>query len=207
MALSGVRSSWLMLARNCDLCWLASASWRLLSWISSNSRTFSIAITAWSAKVVDQLDLLVGERPHVVRVKTITPIGSPSRSSGTPSMVRKPPTFCASARCIPDRPVRRECERSCLPAAAARRRFRDPAEIGWSCMYSLILGRKAVTRDVIDRLRLFVGGTHAPVRLAKSRGRFDQRVEHGLQIEGRAADDLEHIGGGGLLLQEIRAAR
>jgi putative ABC transport system substrate-binding protein len=37
--LSGVRSSWLMLARNCDLCWLASASWRLLSWISSNSRT------------------------------------------------------------------------------------------------------------------------------------------------------------------------
>ena len=28
---------------------------------SSNSRTFSIAITAWSAKVVDQLDLLVGE--------------------------------------------------------------------------------------------------------------------------------------------------
>ena len=31
MALSGVRSSWLILARNCDLCWLASASWRLLS--------------------------------------------------------------------------------------------------------------------------------------------------------------------------------
>jgi hypothetical protein len=38
-ALSGVRSSWLMLARNCDLCWLASAIWRLLSWISWNSRT------------------------------------------------------------------------------------------------------------------------------------------------------------------------
>ena len=58
MALSGVRSSWLMLARNCDLCWLASASWRLLSWISSNSRTFSMAIAAWSAKVVIKLDLL-----------------------------------------------------------------------------------------------------------------------------------------------------
>ena len=36
MALSGVRSSWLILARNCDLCWLATSSWRLLSWISSN---------------------------------------------------------------------------------------------------------------------------------------------------------------------------
>ena len=32
---------------------------------------------------------------------------------------------------------------------------------------------------------------------------FDQRVEHRLQIEGRAADDLEHVGGGGLLLQQI----
>ena len=36
---------------------------------------------------------------------------------------------------------------------------------------------------------------------------FDQRVEHGLQIEGRAADDLEHVGGGGLLLQRfVRSA-
>jgi hypothetical protein len=52
MAFSGVRSSWLMLARNCDLCWLASASCRLLSWIPSNSRTFSIAIAASSAKVI-----------------------------------------------------------------------------------------------------------------------------------------------------------
>ena len=36
----------------------------------------------------DQLDLLVGERPHVCARKAITPIGLPSRSSGTPSMVR-----------------------------------------------------------------------------------------------------------------------
>src|SRR5262245_44398537 len=39
------------------------------------------------------------------------------------------------------------------------------------------------------------------IRLAQSGGRFDQRIEHGLKIEGRAADDLEHVGGGGLLLQ------
>ena len=35
----------------------ASSSW--------NSRTFSIAITAWSAKVCKQRDLLVGERSHL----------------------------------------------------------------------------------------------------------------------------------------------
>ena len=31
----------------------------------------------------------------------------------------------------------------------------------------------------------------------------DQRVEHGLQVEGRAADDLEHVGGRGLLLKRF----
>src|ERR1700730_13271967 len=51
MALSGVRNSWLMLARNCDLCWLASASCRLLSSISWNRRAFWIASTDWAAKV------------------------------------------------------------------------------------------------------------------------------------------------------------
>ena len=31
--------------------------------------------------------------------------------------------------------------------------------------------------------------------------RFRQRVEYLLQIEGRATDDLQHVGGSGLLLQ------
>src|SRR5215831_6230338 len=41
------------------------------------------------------------------------------------------------------------------------------------------------------------------IRLAQPRGRLDQRVEHRLQIERRAADDLEHVGGGGLLLEGL----
>ena len=41
------------------------------------------------------------------------------------------------------------------------------------------------------------------VRFAQPRRRLDQRVEHRLQIERRAADDLEHVGGGGLLLQRF----
>jgi hypothetical protein len=39
--------------------------------------------------------------------------------------------------------------------------------------------------------------------LAQPGPRFDQRVEHNLEIKGRAADDLEHVGGGGLLLQRF----
>ncbi len=41
------------------------------------------------------------------------------------------------------------------------------------------------------------------IGLAKSRSRLHQRIEHRLQIERRAADDLEHVGGGGLLLQRF----
>jgi len=39
--------------------------------------------------------------------------------------------------------------------------------------------------------------------LAQSRRRLDQRVEHGPQIEGRAANDFEHFGRCGLLLQRL----
>src|SRR5262249_13613294 len=61
MALSGVRSSWLMLETNCDLFSLACWSCRFLSWISSNSLTFSIAIAAWSAKVLTNPDAARGQ--------------------------------------------------------------------------------------------------------------------------------------------------
>src|ERR1700736_863470 len=44
-------------------------------------------------------------------------------------------------------------------------------------------------------------GSH--IRIAKAAGRLHQRVQHHRQIEGRAADDLEHVGGGGLLLQRF----
>ena len=44
-------------------------------------------------------------------------------------------------------------------------------------------------------------GSH--IRIAKAGGRLHERVQHDWQIECRAADDLEHVGGGGLLLQRF----
>ena len=41
----------------------------------------------------------------------------------------------------------------------------------------------------------------AHIRLAKPGRRFDQRVQHRLQVEGRAADYFQHVGGGSLLLE------
>src|SRR5215467_287744 len=63
---------------------------------SSNSRTFSIAITAWSAKVsTNSISFFVKGRTRL-RHRMITPMGMPSRISGTPSPDRKPAIFWAS---------------------------------------------------------------------------------------------------------------
>ena len=42
-----------------------------------------------------------------------------------------------------------------------------------------------------------------PFPLRRAGQRLDQRLQHGLQVECRAADHLEHIGGRGLLLQGL----
>src|SRR6516225_8257294 len=44
---------------------------------------------------------------------------------------------------------------------------------------------------------------HRVIGIAQPRCRFHQRIEHRLQIERRPADHLEHVGGGGLLLQRL----
>ena len=64
----------------------------------------------------------------------------------------------------------------------------------------LCLRRKAARRDQVI---LIVSSTehHRLVGAAEARHRLHQRVENRLEIDGRAADDLEHVGGSGLLLE------
>jgi len=62
---------------------------------SSNSRTFSIAITAWSAKVVTSSISRSMNGSTRRRASPMTPIGWPSRISGTPIMERILPTFAS----------------------------------------------------------------------------------------------------------------
>ena len=62
MAFSGVRSSWDMLARNSDLCWLAASSCRLFSSISRKSRAFWMARADWVAKVRSSSIVSAGRR-------------------------------------------------------------------------------------------------------------------------------------------------
>src|SRR5271157_3027437 len=65
-----------------------------------------------------------------------------------------------------------------------------------------VFGREAVTcRDIITCVSRAENLGH--VRLAKPGSGFDQRVQHGSEIERRAAYDLEHVGGGYLPLMRF----
>ena len=78
MALSGVRSSWLMLARNCDLWRLATSSSRPLSWISWNRRAFSTATAACAANVWRRSTVCGGIASRLTRLSAErTPTGWP----------------------------------------------------------------------------------------------------------------------------------
>src|SRR5262249_28263309 len=50
---------------------------------------------------------------------------------------------------------------------------------------------------------VFLPSYHDEVGVTQAAGRFNERLQHRLEIEGRAADDLEHIGRRGLLLQRL----
>ena len=69
------------------------------------------------------------------------------------------------------------------------------------CKLDELLGQSIVGGKLKTRTLRANDSSH--IRLAQPGGRLDQRIEHGLQIERRAADDLEHVGGGGLLLQRF----
>ena len=95
MALSGVRSSWLMLARNCDLCWLA------------NSQLAALVLDlVEQARILDRDHRLVGEGGGEIDLRSLNGSSvartSTTRRSGFPRAPAErrarygPPIFCAS---------------------------------------------------------------------------------------------------------------
>src|SRR5262249_29423394 len=187
MALSGVRSSWLMLATNCDLCSLAL--------------TFSIAIAAWSAKVVTSSICLSVNGSTVLRVKKHAGRSALAqhRHAEDCAHVGEPGSY--------SQPYLRICfgvhDMNGLALEydpAGDRPAIRPERMLFHVL--LLLRGKAVARDMMVGAALGEPDG-SPIRAAKACSRLGERVEHRLQIEGRAADDLEHVGGGSLLLQRF----
>src|SRR6202030_1702625 len=64
------------------------------------------------------------------------------------------------------------------------------------------VGCMAITRNPAEKFALTLE-QKGMISLAQPRRRLDERIEHALQIEPRAAYNLEQVGGGGLLLQRF----
>src|ERR1700730_6275258 len=64
------------------------------------------------------------------------------------------------------------------------------------------VGRDTMARDDFIRLAFWTTDD-CGVGLTQAMRRFDQGIEHSLQVKGRTADDLEHVCGGSLLLQRF----
>src|SRR5262245_50183705 len=76
-----------------------------------------------------------------------------------------------------------------------------PASFPGSSFHEVLEGRRIpVCRLSAEKPVAFRATKISHVRLTQPRSRLKQGVEYDLQIEGRAADDLEHVCGGGLLL-------
>ena len=105
------------------------------SLVSLNRRTFSIAMTAWSAKV-DTSPICLSVNGLTASDHTaITPMMLPSRSIGTPSMERNPPRRWASLQVPPGVTSQNvwnvHWTSACRLAPLCRPSCRDRAKSGW----------------------------------------------------------------------------
>src|SRR5215471_17219446 len=76
-----------------------------------------------------------------------------------------------------------------------------PGGIG-CCSMNALFGRKPVIGDLPEHVAILARYADH-VGLAEPRCRFPKGIENRLQVKGRAADNLEHVGGGSLLLQRL----
>ena len=177
------------------------SSSRVRAWTSSNSRVFSIAITAWSAKVSTSSTCLSPNGRTSARRMRIAPMASPPRRGAR--RARCATRSAARAHDPPGTRPRSACTSATwigLPlndGAAANsstherpRVFPDRSREGDLSM----MGGKAKNIALHLKDRGVVG-------IAQARCRLDKRIEDTLHVERRAADDFEHVAGCGLLLK------
>ena len=154
---------------------------------------------------LDQLYLLIIEWPYDSPVEHKQADGERPHEEAAPRGLfesRQVQRF--HERCILDQQEHPKSERICPPAGRAQRYRHAPEQsLGLQVFFVLrrvpiVRGRRVVARTIP------VGRRFDPCRPRINLSpNFDQRVEYLLQIERRPADDLEHFGGGGLLLQRF----
>ena len=180
---------------------------RQLRWVractSSNSRTFSMAITAWSAKVLTSSISLVGERPDgdaLQRQHADQRVLAQERHSEDGAVVAHSP---ARPACAYSGSAAASGMCTILPSATARPTAEPrPGRERIGVDEFLQFGREAEGGDEAE-IVAEAAGYSAHLGVAEPRRRCDQLVEHRLQVEGGAADDLQHLRRRRLLLQRL----
>ena len=187
-------------------CSSASVSSRLRACSSANSRAFSIAITAWSAKVSSKVDLPVGERRWPRSARTaIAPIGIAIAQH------RHGDDGCGTSTASAPRPARTRESAStsgvvhdggarASPGLRRVPRVRRSGNARRVASTALADARGRPRLELARRRR----GRPARSGLRQSRaGALRDRVEHRLEVGRRARDDAQDLAGGGLLLQRL----
>ena len=188
-------------------CSSASVSSRFRASSSVNRRTFSMAMTAWSAKVCEQRDLLVGEGPPVsLRRRRSRRSALPSRSIGTASTVRKPPCRkCRGARTPGSSAMSRSCTTLAGRGSRAPWRRPGPGGVGQTLATASrplrASGRDDATRWIKLPVEPDTRRRRPPRRAA--RALRDDGVEDRLDVGRRARDDPQDLAGRRLLLQRL----
>ena len=178
------------------------------SCVSLNSRTFSIAITAWSAKVCSSAICLARERParqprRCDRADRLALAQQRHRRarSGSAEVERR-------ARLRGYSVSSRSATSAMWTRARARGWRARPSSRGCSGIASSELaavgaGRRPAARTEVHRPPSSSSVTALKPAVQSSAARCGDRVEHRLHVGRRAADDLQDLGGRRLLLERL----
>ena len=167
-------------------CCSASLTSAVRACTSSNRRTFSMAITAWSAKVsTNSICFLVKGFTTGARQHENADRNSLLAAAARPAPCGIPHVAGFRALHTPRPPARPRCGRSSPPAPRARRRCPRPGDgdclrilLETSAKPKLAARRKEAVLLALEDLAL--------VGIADASGRLDQRVEHGLESKAEA---------------------
>ena len=187
IALSGVRNSCDMLARNCDFSWLATSSCWLFSLISWNRRAFWMASTDWPAKVCSSVTTDGENSPATLRRITSAPITWSSRKQRhrqhrahalAQQRIAHPAVFpLLHVRNLVGAPVHGALAHGGFPEADPR--FAQYADIGVAhAVAGPRLEHFGGLVELVDRA--------ARVGLRQLDGVGDDGHQHGLEVQGRA---------------------
>ncbi len=150
----------------------------------------------------DQFDLLVGERPHLGACQC----QNADRNAFAHHRNPEDGAITAQLLCLCPSVLRVGQNIGDVDGCAFEHGSsydRAAGQLDGMIFHIFVEGRRVVVQSSVLIARALLTGDRPHIRLAQAGCRFDERIEDCPQIEGRAADDLEHVGGGGLLLQRL----